>query len=36
MWYMNYHDAGNNTVVFTVIIDARSGEVIQAINTGGG
>jgi len=35
-WYMNYHDAGNNTVVFTVIIDARSGEVIQAINTGGG
>ncbi len=34
-WYMNYHDAGDNTVVFTVIIDARSGEVIQAINIGG-
>jgi hypothetical protein len=34
-WYMNYHDATNNTVVFTVIIDARSGEVIQAIDVGG-
>ncbi len=34
-WYMNYHDANSNTALFTVIIDARSGEVIQAINLGG-
>jgi hypothetical protein len=34
-WYMNYHEANSNTVVFTVIIDARSGEVIQAIDIGG-
>ncbi|MBN1993124.1 MAG: hypothetical protein JW953_10505 [Anaerolineae bacterium] len=31
-WYMNFHDAQNNTVAFNVIIDARSGEVIQAVN----
>jgi hypothetical protein len=33
-WYMNYHNADSNTVVFVVIIDARSGEVIQAIDAG--
>jgi hypothetical protein len=38
-WYIHYHDAQNNTVSFTVIIDARSGEVIQSIDVtaaGGG
>ena len=34
-WYMNYHNADSNTVVFVVIIDARSGQVIQAIDAGG-
>ncbi|MBN1219287.1 MAG: hypothetical protein JXM69_10195 [Anaerolineae bacterium] len=34
-WYMNFHNVQNNTVAFTVIIDARSGEVIQAINVAG-
>lgn len=34
-WYMNYHDAQQNTVSFTVIIDARSGEVIQSIDVAG-
>jgi hypothetical protein len=34
-WYMNYHNASDNTVVFVVIIDARSGDVIQAIDAGG-
>jgi hypothetical protein len=28
-WYFNYFDPNDNTVVYTVIIDARSGEVIQ-------
>ena len=34
-WYINYH-AKDNTVSFTVIIDARSGEVMQSINTAEG
>jgi hypothetical protein len=34
-WYIHYHDAQNNTVSFTVIIDARSGEVIQSIDIAG-
>ncbi|MDX1522089.1 MAG: hypothetical protein R3264_10715, partial [Anaerolineae bacterium] len=31
-WYINYSDPDTAEVVFTVIIDARSGEVIQAIS----
>ncbi|MEW5960989.1 MAG: serine/threonine-protein kinase [Chloroflexota bacterium] len=31
-WYINYMDPANYNVVFTVIIDARTGEVIQAID----
>jgi hypothetical protein len=30
-WYMHFHDPADSTLAFTVIIDARSGEVIQAI-----
>ena len=33
-WYIHYQDPADNTVAFTVIIDARSGEVIQAIAVG--
>ncbi|MCB1739132.1 MAG: hypothetical protein KDK91_02090, partial [Gammaproteobacteria bacterium] len=32
-WYVNYSNPGTYEVVFTVIIDARSGEVIQALDT---
>lgn len=31
-WYVNYSNPGTYQVAFTVIIDARSGEVIQAID----
>jgi hypothetical protein len=31
-WYINYMDPGTFEVAFTVIINARSGEVIQAID----
>ena len=34
-WHINYHTQ-NNTAAFTVIIDARSGEVMQSINTAEG
>jgi hypothetical protein len=33
-WYIHFLDSADNTVAFTVIIDARSGEVIQAIAVG--
>jgi len=32
-WYVNYMDPTNYNVAFTVIIDAQSGEVIQAIDS---
>jgi hypothetical protein len=31
-WYVNYMDPENFTVAYTVIIDARSGAVIQALD----
>jgi hypothetical protein len=31
-WYINYHKVQDNTVVYVVIIDARSGEVIQSVD----
>ena len=31
-WYVNYVDPSNFNAVFTVIIDARTGGVMQAID----
>ena len=31
-WYVNYMDPDTAQVAFTVIIDARSGDVMQAID----